>query len=137
MTPFGAAPVFRLSVDVEPPYALDPAAMGPVRLVRITGGSIAGDIAGRIVPGGTDWQTVTPQGLTLIEAHYLLELDDGTRVELQSRGQRAPDAAKFWSPIWLRTTAAAHAALNLHQYLGLGHKQGRQVIIDVYQLPAQ
>ena len=67
MTPFGAAPAFRLSVDVEPPCALDPATMGPVRLVRITGGRVEGGIAGHIVPGGTDWQSVAEQGLTLIE----------------------------------------------------------------------
>lgn len=137
MTPFGASAAFRLTVQVEPPDALDPATMGPVRLVRITGGRVEGSISGRILPGGTDWQTVTPAGLTLIEARYLLELVDGTRVELQSRGQRAPGAAKFWSPLWLRTTASAHADLNLHQYLGLGQKQDQQVIIDAYQLPAQ
>jgi len=137
MTPFGAAPAFRLSVDVEPPCALDPATMGPVRLVRITGGRVEGGIAGHIVPGGTDWQSVAEQGLTLIEARYLLELTDGARVELQSRGQRTPTAAKFWSSIWLRTVAPAHAGLNLQQYLGHGYKEGKQVIIDVYQLPAQ
>ncbi len=111
--------------------------MGPVRMVRITGGRVEGELAGRIVPGGTDWQTVTAEGITLIDARYLLELADGARIELQSRGQRAPNAARFWSPIWLRTTAPAHAALNFSQYLGLGRKEGSQVIIDVFALPAQ
>jgi hypothetical protein len=90
---------------------------------------------GRIVPGGTDWQTITADAITSIEARYLLELDDGARIELQSRGLRAPDAAEFWSPIWLRTTAPAHAALNRCQFLGRGRKQGGQVLIDVYALP--
>jgi hypothetical protein len=135
MTPFGAAPLFRLIVNVEPPVALDAAAMGPVRLVRIAGGRVEGQLAGRIIPGGTDWQTIAAEGVIQIEARYLLELEDGAIVELQSRGQRAPDAAGFWSPIWLRTVAAAHASLNRSQYLGFGRKEGRQVVIDVYELP--
>jgi len=135
MTPFGASPVFRLTVSVQPPVALDPAAMGPVRLVRITGGRVEGQIAGKIVPGGTDWQTIAADGVIQIEARYLLELEDGAIVELQSRGQRAPDAAGFWSPIWLRTVAPAHAALNRSQYLGFGRKAGAEVVIDVYVLP--
>lgn len=135
MTPFGASPFFRLIVGVERPVALDPSAMGPVRLVRITGGRLEGQLAGRIVPGGTDWQTIAAEGMIQIEARYLLELDDGAIVELQSRGQRAPDAAGFWSPIWLRTVASAHLALNRSQYLGFGRKEGSEVLIDVYRLP--
>jgi hypothetical protein len=122
-------------VAVEPPVALDPTSSGPVRLVRITGGRVEGQLAGRIIPGGTDWQTVGADGLIRIEARYLLELDDGARVELQSRGQRAPDAGGFWSPIWLRTVAPAHTALNGSQYLGFGRKEGGEVLIDVYELP--
>jgi Protein of unknown function (DUF3237) len=135
MTPFGASPSFRLTVSVQPPVALDPASMGPVRLVRIAGGSVEGQLVGKIVPGGTDWQTIAADGVIQIEARYLLELEDGAIVELQSRGQRAPDAAGFWSPIWLRTAAPSHAALNRSQYLGFGRKAGAEVLIDVYVLP--
>ena len=41
---------------------------------------------GVILPGGTDWQTLADDGTIGIEARYLIELTDGTRVELQSRG---------------------------------------------------
>lgn len=135
MTPFGKPAEFRLEVEVEPPVALDPATLGPVRLVRISGGSVAGKINGQIVRGGSDWQTLTPDGLTTIEAHYLLELQDGAIIELQSRGQRAPDVAGFWTSIWLRTVAPAYQGLNRHQYLGYGVKQSGRVAIDVFELP--
>jgi hypothetical protein len=133
--PFGTPPAFRLEVHVEKPLALDQASMGPVRLVRISGGSVTGGIKGRIVRGGTDWQTVTPGGVIAIEARYLLELEDGAVVELQSRGQRTADARYFWTPIWLRTTVPALDDLNRHQYLGYGVKTPDAVVIDVFQLP--
>lgn len=135
MTPFGQPPLFSLRVLVEVPAALDPASGGPVRLVRITGGTVSGGLSGAILPGGTDWQELGPDGAIGIEARYLLELDSGARVELQSRGLRGAGASGFWSSIWLRTADSAHAALNQAQYLGLGRKLDDCVAIDVFALP--
>ncbi len=134
MTPFGRPADFRLEVLVEAPLALDAESGGPVRLVRITGGTVSGALTGTVLPGGTDWQSLRNDGSIEIEARYLLELEGG-RVELQSRGLRAAGAAAFWSPIWLRTEAPALLALNATQYLGLGRKLERCVAIDVYALP--
>jgi subtilisin family serine protease len=135
MTPFGNPPAFRLAVDVEAPVALDQTTLGPVRLIRIAGGTVTGSLKGQIVRGGSDWQTVTPDGVANIEARYLLELDDGAIIELQSRGQRAPDKANFWTSIWLRTVAPAYQAVNRNQYLGYGNKQAGCVVIDAFLLP--
>ena len=135
MNPFGSPAAFQLAVDVEAPIALDQATAGPVRLIRISGGTVTGSLNGKIVRGGTDWQSVTPDGTASIEARYLLELADGAIVELQSRGKRTADATHFWSSIWLRTAAPAHQALNREQYLGYGVKRGGCVTIDVFRLP--
>lgn len=136
MTPFGQAPLFALRVLVEVPAALDLVSGGPVRLVRITGGTVSGGLNGAILPGGTDWQELGAGGAIGIEARYLLELDGGARVELQSRGLRGVGASGFWSSIWLRSADPALAALNQTQYLGLGRKLDECVAIDVFELPA-
>ena len=81
--PFGEPPLFRLEVEVLPPEPLDPASGGRVRLVAIAGGRVSGGISGRIPPGGADWQSVRPDRTVEIEARYLLELEDGARIELQ------------------------------------------------------
>lgn len=135
MTPFGQPPLFRLEVEVRAPEALDPATMGPVRLVSITGGRVLGQLEGVILPGGTDWQTVEPDGSVGIEARYLLELADGARIELQSRGRRAAGAGAFWSSIWLRSADPAHAWVNAAQFIGLGRKLDGHVAIDAFALP--
>jgi Protein of unknown function (DUF3237) len=136
MTPFGQPPFSTLEVEVRPPEPLDLQSGGPVRLVSITGGRVSGGIEGMILPGGTDWQMIDGQGNIAIEARYLLELTDGTRVELQSRGQRAAQAGGFWSSIWLRTESANHASLNAMQFVAMGRKLERHVAIEAYDLPA-
>lgn len=136
MTPFGEEPEFRLHVFVEPPVALDENSNGPVRLVCISGGTVSGAVNGVILPGGTDWQNARPDGSTEIEARYLLELEDGARIELQSRGLRAAGAAGFWSSMWLRTLSPGHSGLNSGQFLGLGRKEADGVKISVFRLPA-
>ena len=135
MTPFGQPPVFRLEVEVLPPQALDPASMGPVRVVSITGGRVLGGLEGTILPGGTDWQTVEPDGSVGIEARYLLQLADGARIELQARGRRAGGTGAFWSSIWLRCADPAHAWVNAAQFIGLGRKLDGHVAIDAFALP--
>lgn len=135
MTPFGQAALFRLEVEVRAPEALDPAAQGPVRLVSIIGGRVLGGLQGTILPGGTDWQELRSDGTIGIAARYLLELSDGARIELQSRGQRAATAKGFWSSIWLRSTAPQWVHLNQMQFMGLGRKLEHCVAIDVFALP--
>ena len=135
MTPFGEAPAFRLEVEVQPPQALDLASDGPVRLVAITGGRVLGGLTGQILSGGADWQTVQPDGSIAIEARYLLQLDDGARVEVQGRGIRVPGTGGFLHTLWLRTASPAHAALNSTQFLALGRKRERFVEIAAFALP--
>jgi Protein of unknown function (DUF3237) len=135
MTPFGQPAAFRLEIEVCRPEPLDPQSGGPVRLVSISGGRVLGSLHGRILPGGTDWQTIQPDGTIEIEARYLLELDDGTRVELQARGLRRADAQGFWSSNWLYTTSQAHDDLNRQQFLGWGEKSEEGVVIEVFALP--
>ncbi|WP_219894283.1 DUF3237 family protein [Aquisediminimonas profunda] len=57
-----------------------------MRLIGFTGGLVFGLLTCRILPSGADWQAVQPGGTIDLQARNLLELEDGTRVELQSRG---------------------------------------------------
>ena len=47
--------------------------VGLKRVVPILGGTFTGpEIRGTIVPGGADWQYVRADGVTVVEARYLL-----------------------------------------------------------------
>ena len=43
---------------------------------------------GEIVPGGADWQIVTPDGTALLEARYTLKTDDGALIYVRNTGVR-------------------------------------------------
>lgn len=135
MTPFGKPAAFRLEIDVRPPEALDPVSGGPVRLVQVAGGRVSGALEGRILPGGADWQTLRSDGTIEIEARYLVELADGTRLEVLNRGLRAPGASGFWSSIWLRSEAPALAELTRTHFVAFGQKLPDCVAIEAYAPP--
>jgi hypothetical protein len=62
---------------------------GLTRTIPITGGTFAGPhISGRVLPGGADWQFIEPDGLTRLDAHYVIETDDGVRIEMRNQGVR-------------------------------------------------
>ena len=64
------------------------------RFVPITGGEFAGPrLAGRVLPGGADWQALEPGGLTVVDARYVLETNDGVRIEIRNHGVRHADPA--------------------------------------------
>ena len=43
--------------------------------------------------GGYDWQLTRPDGVTVIDALYLLETDDGVHLRCRNRGLRRGDPA--------------------------------------------
>ena len=45
-------------------------------------------ISGRVLPGGADWQYVDQDGLTLVDAHYVIETADAARIEVSNPGIR-------------------------------------------------
>lgn len=80
---------FELRAEVGPTLELGPGSSGIRRTVPILGGSLDGPLlAGRIVPGGADWQFAEADGLTFVDAHYVIETHDGVRIEVQNQGVR-------------------------------------------------
>jgi hypothetical protein len=79
----------ELRVDVGPPLEVGSLSCGMRRTIPILGGVFTGPrIAGCILPGGADWQFTDPDGLTELEAHYIIETDDGVRIEVRNKGIR-------------------------------------------------
>lgn len=94
--PLGLTPAFELRVRLAPPQEIGAWGGGLRRVVPILGGAVDGPrLQGEVLPGGADWQTVRPDGVTVVEARYVLKLADGTLVGVSNRGLReaAPDVA--------------------------------------------
>lgn len=63
---------------------------GGRRSVAFEGGTFEGrdGLSGMVLDGGVDWQTVRPDGVLEIDAHYALRTDADEAVEVRSQGVR-------------------------------------------------
>ncbi|MGH6988429.1 MAG: DUF3237 domain-containing protein [Stellaceae bacterium] len=58
-------------------------------MITVTGGDFEGpDLNGRVVPGGTEWPLVRPDGIGTIDARYTLETDDNVFINIRNTGYR-------------------------------------------------
>jgi hypothetical protein len=79
----------ELRVNVGPALELGVGLSGIRRTVPITGGTFSGQlISGRVLPGGADWQFIETDGLIHVKAQYVIETNEGVRVEVHNRGLR-------------------------------------------------
>lgn len=81
--------IFRASVAVAAPRSLGRTPSGERRIVDIVGGEVTGPrLAGRILPGGADWQIVRDDGTAVLEARYTIEAADGALIYVRNFGYR-------------------------------------------------
>jgi hypothetical protein len=81
--------LFEVRGVLDLPIVVGETPDGLKRVVPISGGSFEGPkLRGTIVPGGADWQYVRADGVTVVEARYLLRTDDDVLIEVHNRGLR-------------------------------------------------
>ena len=84
-----------LNVEVGTPQEVGNVGGGVRRLIPILGGSVSGiGWAGRVLPGGADYQWVIESRRAQLVARYVLETDGGDLIYVVNRGIRSgpPDA---------------------------------------------
>ncbi|WP_369061817.1 DUF3237 domain-containing protein [Caulobacter sp. 73W] len=70
-------PVMTFRVEIGAGIEVGEVPGGRRRIVPIIGGRVDGDLKGTILPGGADWQTLRPDGMTEIWARYTIQPDGG------------------------------------------------------------
>jgi len=81
--------LFTLEVKVDALQSIDEAQGIKRRVGPIASGRFEGDrLKGKIAPGGSDWQTVTGDGTTHLDARIVLETDAGEFVGMTFGGIR-------------------------------------------------
>jgi hypothetical protein len=88
---------FELAASLEPALELGEVHGGRRRVVPVKGGVVSGPrLQGKVLPGGADWQTLLPSGAMLLEAKYVIEAEDGTKIGVINTGVRraAPEIAR-------------------------------------------
>ena len=140
----------RLSVDLGTPWDVGrTSGLGDRRIFPITGGSIDGPrLRGTILDNGADWQVVTPDGVSLIDTRYLLRLEDGALVYLQTRGFRhgstevlaavaagePVDPHDYFFRVYLtfETASNTYSWLNRAMAIGSAMRLANAVVYDAY-----
>jgi hypothetical protein len=79
---------FELHATVAAPTELGQVANGRRRIIDITGGTVEGQIKGKVRPGGADWQIVRADGFAELDTRYMLRTDAGELIYIQNAGMR-------------------------------------------------
>jgi hypothetical protein len=116
----------------------------------ITGGTVHGPrLSGKVLAGGGDWST-THGLVTELDAHYLLQADDGAVIDIRNRGfwratpevdarveagEDLPETEYYYrtSPVF-RTDAPAHRWLAESVFVGLARGENGQVCIRFFEV---
>jgi hypothetical protein len=145
-------PLMTLRLQVEPIISAGPTPAGEVRVIPFTSGSFEGpDLRGKLLPGGTDWQRVRGDGVLEINAHYMLETEQGERIEVVSQGIRhaSPEvldrlargervaASEYYFRTHIRLTTAAPRLERLNRMLvvSFGERMKSAVHLQLYAVP--
>lgn len=140
---------FTVKATLLPPVEQGEVDGGRKRFIAITGGTVAGPmLTGTVLPGGGDWQTILPGGLTRVEARYFLKAADGTVIEVTNVGVRTgtpeviarlsrgeevdPSAYYFRTTPSFSVTQGAHDWLRRHTFVARGIRRPDHVEIDFY-----
>jgi Protein of unknown function (DUF3237) len=81
--------VCELKVKLKPAIVVGETPHGTRRIIPIVGGSFDGpSMKGEILDGGADWQIVRKDGVSELEAHYQIKMDDGIVIYIKNVGLR-------------------------------------------------
>jgi hypothetical protein len=141
----------RVEVTLEPVRELGETPLGRRRIIGITGGTFSGPrLAGKILPGGADWQVIRSDGVAYLDARYTLETDDGALIYVNNKGYRhgpkeviermargeEVDPALYYmrATPWFETSAPRYAWLNRTICVATGARRAAAVELDFFEV---
>jgi len=141
-----------LAVTIAPPVEVGLTAAGLRRMIPITGGVVTGPrLSGKVLAGGADFQLILGDGTQAhLDARYVIELDDGTRVFVQNTALRVaslensqrilrgepvnPADIYFRCQPKLEVAGEKWAWLNESQFIGSGRRAPDGVFLSFYRV---
>lgn len=140
---------FSARVEVAKPVEQGEIDGGRKRFIPITGGTVSGPrLTGTVLPGGGDWQTILPGGVTRVVARYFLKAADGAVIGLENvgvrvaspevteriaRGERVdPDSYYFRTTTVFDPPPGPYAWLRTKTFVSRGVRMPDHVSVDFY-----
>ena len=144
--------VCDLAVTIAPPVEVGQTVAGQRRMIPITGGVVKGPrLNGKVLAGGADFQLILAGGTQAhLDARYVIELDDGTRVFVQNTALRVaslensqrimrgepvnPGEIYFRCQPQLEAAGEKWAWLAESQFIGSGRRAPDGVFLSFYRV---
>jgi hypothetical protein len=144
--------MFVMRLDVKPPLVVGPAPPdGYRRIGVIPGGSFEGDrLSGKVLDGGSDWQTVRRDGAVVLNVRLVLRTNDNALICMTYSGVRhgpaeiiakidsgeVVDPGSYYfrvNPLF-QTSAPQYDWLNRVVGIGIGHRFADGPIYSIFEL---
>jgi hypothetical protein len=141
-----------LAVTIAAPVEVGQTPAGLRRMIPITGGTVTGPrVNGKVLAGGADFQLILGGGTQAhLDARYVIELGDGSRVFVQNTALRVaslensqrimngqpvnPDEVYFRCQPKLEATSPEWAWLSESQFIGAGRRAPDGVFMSFYRV---
>ena len=141
-----------LAVTIAAPVEVGQTPAGLRRMIPITGGTVTGPrVNGKVLAGGADFQLILGGGTQAhLDARYVIELGDGSRVFVQNTALRVaslensqrimngqpvnPDEVYFRCQPKLEATTPQWAWLSESQFIGVGRRAPDGVSMSFYRV---
>ena len=123
---------------------------GVRRIIPIVGGEVKGEVNGKVLPFGADFQIIRPNELIELEAKYAFETDDGAVVYVENKGLRFgpvellqklkrgepvdPKLIYFRTVPKFETGSEKYRWLMENLFIGSAARHADRVVIDVHQV---
>lgn len=148
---------FVVRIELDLPQFLESlgslGGMGERKMMAIRGGRFAGPaLRGVVLPGGSEWPLIRPDGVGCIDARYTLRTDDGVLINIRNTGYRhgPPEVMRRLDAkqervdprlYYLRTYTVFEAPvgkydwMSRHVFVGVGERHPHANYFDYYKLP--
>ena len=142
--------VFTITARIAEVTTAGDIGQGVRRIIPITGGEVTGEVNGKVLPFGADFQIIRPNELIDLEAKYAFETNDGAVVYVENKGIRFgpvellqklkrgeavdPKLIYFRTVPKFETGAEKYRWLMQRVFVGSAARHADRVVIDVHQV---
>jgi hypothetical protein len=151
LTRLNFRPLFVFQIEVKPPSIVGATPGHDRRIGEIAGGRFEGErLRGKILSGGSDWQSLRADGATTLNVRLVLESDDGALIAMTylgvrhgpkevldriARGEKVnPSEYYMRATPYYETASEKYGWLNRVVSVAMGHRVAGGAIYQVFEI---
>jgi hypothetical protein len=151
MTSLRLQPLFIFQIEVKPPSIIGATPGHDRRIGEISGGSFEGErLRGKILSGGSDWQSLRADGATTLNVRLVMQTDDGALIGMTYLGMRhgpkevldrigrgekvSPTEYYMRATPYYETASEKYGWLNRIVSVAYGHRMAGGAIYQVFEV---